>query len=38
MTEQITIFRRGLGGRALRALDAAGQLRARLRGSAGVEA
>lgn len=38
MTEQITIFRRGLGGRALRALDAAGQLRARLRGTAGVEA
>ena len=38
MTEQITIFRRGLGGRALRALDAAAQLRARLRGTAGVEA
>jgi CelD/BcsL family acetyltransferase involved in cellulose biosynthesis len=38
MTEQVTVFRRGLGGRALRALDAAGQLRARLRGAAGVEA
>ncbi|HXE82875.1 MAG TPA: GNAT family N-acetyltransferase [Gemmatimonadales bacterium] len=38
MTEQITIFRRGLGGRALRVLDAAGDLRARLRGTAGGEA
>jgi CelD/BcsL family acetyltransferase involved in cellulose biosynthesis len=38
MTEQITIFRRGLRGRALRALDAAGELRARLRGNAGGEA
>jgi CelD/BcsL family acetyltransferase involved in cellulose biosynthesis len=38
MTEQITIFRRGLGGRALRALDMAGGLRARLRGTRGGEA
>lgn len=38
MTEQITIFRRGLGGRALRVVDAAGGLRARLRGIAGGEA
>lgn len=35
LTQQITIFRRGLGGRALRALDAIGDLRARLRGKPG---
>jgi CelD/BcsL family acetyltransferase involved in cellulose biosynthesis len=35
ITEQVTIFRRGLGGRALRALDAVGELRARLRGNGG---
>ena len=38
MTEQVTIFRRGLGGRVLRVLDAAGELRARLRGTARGEA
>jgi CelD/BcsL family acetyltransferase involved in cellulose biosynthesis len=35
MTQQITIFRRGLGGRALRALDAISELRARVRGTSG---
>jgi CelD/BcsL family acetyltransferase involved in cellulose biosynthesis len=37
ITEEITIFRRGLRGRALRALDTFGELRARLRrGTGGV--